>query len=227
MNFKHTIVFIAPLLCMSGCQVQTASRVVELADNLFKLLNSFAEASKNHQESVNQSTQKAKGGLEPQESSFPIPIPGITSSGEVNLVGIADEWEKNMQTMLSRTSEMTSKLNDVKSSSDKYWSKIEEITGEIKNPEIQLREREKNKKLKIEWDVNYGKAESQVNRAVLLNTKAQDLHKVMTLSSMRQKISTQMNQLQDISNEADNIFREIKEVTQKGQEIIRKQEPKS
>jgi hypothetical protein len=218
---RYSILFITPIIFLSGCQARTATQVVEIADTLLKTLNLFLEASKTHQKSVDEAISKAQEGLTTKQAPF-IKIPVITSSGEIDLPSVANEWEKHWQDVSTHSKEMQQKLEDVNQASQQYWSKLDEITEQIGNPALKIIEKDKNRLLKSKWNQTYAKANKQVARTIQLNSKADDFHKVIMLSSMRQQLNNQIKQLQIIADEASNVFKEIEAATQQGQDIIGK-----
>jgi hypothetical protein len=137
------------------------------------------------------------------------------------LGSIARDWEKRWNIVEQQANIIESRFERVDRASHHYWEKVDSITNAINDETLRDREASKNVVARKSWDEVHQRAATQIGKIQQLRSKGQDFLRVMQLAAMREGLGRHAEELKAISDDAESILAELKQLSECGKSLIR------
>jgi len=137
-----------------------------------------------------------------------------------DLTTTAKDWEKDWNKLMNRIEKLKSNFTDIGQFSNDYFAKLDELANGISEQSIRKDQVTANQALRAEWEKAYKEAETNIQEIDQLLIKGADFHKVVLLTSMREKLSSKVTELKEMTAEAGKILAELKQFTEEGKRIV-------
>lgn len=141
---------------------------------------------------------------------------------EPNTEEISTDFEKEWNKIQSRYNKMKKDFEDVRNSSNAYFEHLDELANGINNEKMRTTELKKNTELQIVWEKQYVEAEKSIQAVDQVLIEGNDFHRVLLLSSVRDKIQQNIDNLNELSEQADSLLKDLEAFTEAGRELASK-----
>lgn len=141
---------------------------------------------------------------------------------EPNTEDISTDFEKEWNKIQTRYKKMKKDFEDVRNSSNAYFEHLDELANGINNEKMRTTELKKNTELQIVWEKQYVEAEKSIQAVDQVLIEGNDFHRVLLLSSVRDKIQQNIDNLNDLSKQADSLLKDLEAFTEAGRELASK-----
>ena len=188
-----------------GCQQSVTKKALNYGDNLESAIEKFEGARHEFAQGVTESVGNTSKNLSKEN-------PDITE--------VALDWEKQWNNIQKKFQSLEREFSHVGQASEEYFNQLDELSLGIKNLKIKSTEIQKNKVLKREWTIAYIKASGDIQKIRDVLIEGNDFHLVLVASSIRQKIETNIHELDSISIRANSLMTELKEFTIEGKKLF-------
>ena len=141
---------------------------------------------------------------------------------EPNTEDISTDFEKEWNKIQTRYKKMKKDFEDVRNSSNAYFEHLDELANGINNEKMRATELKKNTELQIVWEKQYVEAEKSIQAVDQVLIEGNDFHRVLLLSSVRDKIQQNIDNLNDLSKQADSLLKDLEAFTEAGRELASK-----
>jgi F0F1-type ATP synthase membrane subunit b/b' len=141
---------------------------------------------------------------------------------EPNTEEISTDFEKEWNKIQTRYKKMKKDFEDVRNSSNAYFEHLDELANGINNEKMRTTELKKNTELQIVWEKQYVEAEKSIQAVDQVLIEGNDFHRVLLLSSVRDKIQQNIDNLNDLSKQADSLLKDLEAFTEAGRELASK-----
>ncbi len=131
-------------------------------------------------------------------------------------IAFEEVWENNV---ISRIARLNVKFELVKERSNRYFQMLFEISRKIKDEELSDREMQLNQKLQERWKTELAKAEGQLTIIEEKLQSGNDLFNIMLASSLRMTLTQHIEEIKELTLEAEGILQELKQLTNEGLEM--------
>lgn len=138
---------------------------------------------------------------------------------EPNTEEISTDFEKEWNKIQNRYKKMKKDFKDVRNSSNAYFEHLDELANGINNEKMRTSELKKNTELKIVWEKQYVEAEKSIQAVDQVLDEGNDFHRMLILSSVRDKIQQDIDKLNDLSKQADSLLKDLEAFTEAGREL--------
>ncbi len=194
------------ILGLWSCQSKVTNTALKKGDKLKSAINDFEDNR------VKLSSSMIAGIEEAQKS--------LTTEEDPNVPEIAKDWEKEWGDVQSRYNKLKSDFENVGKRSDQYFQQLDELSGSINNEQLRNDELQKNEDLKKRWQVTYDKAKVSVDKITEVLNSGNDFHMVLVASSIRLKIEQNVAELNNISEQAKLLLKDLEAFTEAGRELV-------
>lgn len=197
------------LVCISFTMVQCGGNVTKKSlKQGEKLKGSIEDFEKNRQKfssSVIASISEATEEIQKEDADLP---------------DIARDWEKEWKSIMKRYGKMQDDFEDVGKNSENYFTQLDELTNQLNSEKLKASETEKNIALRKRWDEMYQEASASIEKVQEVLRDGNDFHIVLVTSSMRQKIESNVNELENIASRAQSLLAELEEFSREGKKMV-------
>ena len=114
---------------------------------------------------------------------------------------------------------MKKDFDDVRNSSNAYFAHLDELANGISREDLKNSELKKNQELKVVWEKQYVEAEKSIQAVDQVLVEGNDFHRVLLLSSVRDKIQQNIDNLNELSQQADSLLKDLEAFTEAGREL--------
>jgi len=115
---------------------------------------------------------------------------------------------------------LNQRYNGIIRSGNEYFRKLNEIAEKIHDTDYQNKQKDKNVRLQIEWRDSITPTRNKLEELNRLILKAEDYYNILLLESLRSSIEMEMDQLRQVTLEADLIIDDLKTYIEQCKEII-------
>lgn len=130
------------------------------------------------------------------------------------------EFEIHWKDLYQRTRNLNQRYNGIIRSGNEYFRKLNEIAEKIHDTDYQNKQKDKNVRLQIEWQDSITPTRNKLEELNRLILKAEDYYNILLLESLRSSIEMEMDQLRQVTLEADLIIDDLKTYIEQCKEII-------
>lgn len=141
---------------------------------------------------------------------------------EPNTEEISTDFEKEWNKIQNRYKKMKKDFEDVHNSSNAYFNHLDELANGINNEKLRTTELKKNTELQIVWKKQYAEAEKSIQAVDQVLVEGNDFHRVLLLSSVRDKIQQNIDNLNELSEQAETLLKDLEAFTEAGRELASK-----
>lgn len=174
------------------------------------------DALKSSVESFEKSRQKLSNNL----------VNSLEEAGEKlaaedpNLPKVSKDFEKDWNRIQNQYEKLQKDFASVGTSSEAYFTKLDELSGSIKDDQLRKEELGKNNELRQRWEVSYKKAQQSINNVTGVLQSGHDFHMVLVASSIRQKLEQNVQELDRIATQAKELLTDLEAFTEAGRELV-------
>lgn len=210
MRLKFRFVFqMTCLVLLSFTMMQCGGRVTKNAlKQGEKLKGSIEDFEKNRQKfsgSVIASISEATAEIQKEDADLP---------------EIAKDWEKEWKSIMKRYKKMQDDFEDVGKNSENYFEELDNLTNQLNSEKLKTSETAKNVALRTRWDGIYEEASASIEKVQEVLRDGNDFHIVLVTSSMRQKIESNVDELQAIASRAQSLLADLEEFSKEGKKMV-------
>jgi DNA repair ATPase RecN len=137
-----------------------------------------------------------------------------------NTEDIAKGFEKEWNDIQRRYNKMNKDFEDIGKTSNAYFEHLNELASGINREALRKTELEKNQELLVKWEAKYSQATVDIAKVDKVLLEGNDFHRVLLLSSVRDKIQENVNDLERISSQAKDLLDDLKTFTDAGRELV-------
>ncbi len=195
------------ILALGSCGGKMTKKAVQTGD-VFKV--SIEDFEKNRQKFAVQVSETIEDANE------------ALADKEPNTEEISTDFEKEWNKIQTRYKKMKKAFEDVRNSSNAYFEHLDELANGINNEKMRTTELKKNTELQIVWEKQYVEAEKSIQAVDQVLIEGNDFHRVLLLSSVRDKIQQNIDNLNDLSKQADSLLKDLEAFTEAGRELASK-----
>lgn len=207
MESKKTtsILLLILLVTITSCQKSLTKKSLSYGDNLKSAIENFEGARHEFAQNVTESVENTSANLSKENSE---------------LLEVAIDWEEKWNDIQNRFQKLEKEFSVVGQVSEQYFNQLHELSAGINDRKIKASEIQKNEALKNEWTVAFVKASNDIQKIRDVLIEGNDFHRVLVASSIRQKIETNIIELESISIRANNILNELEKFTIEGKKLV-------
>jgi DNA repair ATPase RecN len=137
-----------------------------------------------------------------------------------NTEKISKDFEKEWNDIQRRYNKMKKDFDDIGKTSNEYFEHLNELANGINREELRKTELGKNQELLVKWEQKYSVATVDIAKVDKVLLEGNDFHRVLLLSSVRDKIQENVNDLERISTQAKDLLDDLKSFTDAGRELV-------
>ncbi len=198
------LVSILGLLLLAACQKTETEKSFTYSDDVKKALDDY-------QKSVQDLGKKVADNKAPEKLSGDKP----------DVKEAAKEWEMRQKDMLDAYSDLSTRFEQVKITSDKHFAEMDRITKSIVGDETLLaQEQKKNEEIRFQWEQRYKEAEVNMEKLKLALSRGNNLQKVIVLAGLREQLGIQIAELKAISQRATSLLADLEKFAVDGKNIL-------
>jgi hypothetical protein len=142
------------------------------------------------------------------------------SQSSPDLPQIAIDWEENWKRVTGEFKTIETDFINVGKASEEYFKKLDEQSNGLKDSSLRESELKKNQELKDRWVKNYQNAAELIGRLRGVLTEGSDFQRILIAASMRQKIESNLVELQSIANRALSLLQELERFSVEGKRLL-------
>lgn len=196
---------ILSLIILAACQTKVTNKALKHGDR-------FKEAIEDFENNRQRLSSKMVTGIESTQKKL--------AEGEAKLPALAKDWEKEWNDIQDRYKKMKDDFKDVGERSAAYFDHLDQLSGSINNVSLRESELAKNRQLREKWESSYQKAGVSIEKITQVLNDGKDFHMVLVASSIREKIEDKITDLNDISEQAKVLLKDLEAFTQAGRELV-------
>ncbi|MEO0471429.1 MAG: hypothetical protein AAF206_17495 [Bacteroidota bacterium] len=198
-----SLVFCAVVLV--ACKGQTTKNAMKHGENLKAAIESFEKNRQKLSTSLVASLEEAGNDLTSENPDLP---------------KVSKDFEKEWTSIQSRYKKLKGDFERVGSTSEAYFTKLDELSGSINKESLRNEELAKNKELRLRWDKSYQEAKVSVEKVTTVLEAGHDFQMVLVASSVRQKLEQNVEELNLISQQAKTLLGDLEAFTAAGRELV-------
>jgi len=191
------------LLLMPACKESETQKAYTYGDDVKKALDDYKQ-------SVQDLGQKVADNKAVEKLSGKNP----------DLREAATEWESRHKNITSSYADLAARFERVKVTSKAYFDDLDRVVGSIQDEGTRAQEQKKNDETRFNWDRKYKEAEISMQKLQGALEKGNDIHKVILLAGLREKIGVQINELTEITSKATVLLADLEKFTVEGKNIL-------
>lgn len=142
------------------------------------------------------------------------------TSENPDLPKVSKDFEKEWTSIQNRYEKLKSDFDQVGKTSEAYFAKLDELSGEISKESLRKEELAKNKELRGRWEKSYQEAAVSIEKVTQVLEAGNDFHMVLVASSIRQKLEQNVEELNVIADQAKALLGDLEAFTQAGRELV-------
>jgi len=133
---------------------------------------------------------------------------------------VSKDFEKEWRSIMNRYDKLKKNFGDIGESSQAYFDELNSLSSSINKEELRKSELAANKELQVKWDQTYREADIAINKVTKVLEDGNDFHMVLVASSIRQKLEQNVQDLQNMSEQAKVLLADLQVFSEKGREIV-------
>lgn len=197
--------FIAGFLALTSCKRGETKSALKHGDVLKSSIENFEKNRKKLSTKLVASLEQAEQDLTAEDPD----LPKASKDFEKDWNGIQDRYDK-----------LKKNFAKVGESSEAYFAKLDELSGNINNEKLRGEELGKNKELRARWDKTFVEAQASVEKVTGVLEAGNDFHMVLVASSIRQKLEQNVEELGVIADQAKALLSDLEAFTLAGRELV-------
>ena len=134
---------------------------------------------------------------------------------------ISGDFEKEWSGIQKRYKKMKGDFDDVGKSSTSYFDHLDELANGINREDLRNSELKKNGELKVIWEKQYAEAAESIAKVDKVLEEGNDFHRVLLLSSVRDKIQKNIDNLNELSEQAETLLSDLEAFTDAGRKLVK------
>lgn len=205
MNRIALLLIAALALTFTSCRWKTTKNAMQHGEALKSSIESFEKNRQKLSTRLVESLEEAEVSLTEENPDLPT---------------VSKDFEKEWTSIMRRYEKLKADFEKVGSSSNEYFSKLDELSGNINNEALRNEELAKNQELRKNWEKSYQKADASINKITTVLESGNDFHMVLVASSIRQKLEQNVTELNNIAEQAKSLLGELELFTQAGRELV-------
>lgn len=138
-----------------------------------------------------------------------------------NTEKISKDFEKDWTDIQNRYNKMKKDFDDVGKSSTAYFDHLNELAMGINREDLRKKELGKNKELLVVWEKQYAEAAKSIEAVEQVLVEGNDFQRVLLLSSVRDKIQENINDLNELSSQAETLLKDLEAFTDAGRKLVK------
>ncbi len=138
-----------------------------------------------------------------------------------NTEKISIDFEKQWNDIQQRYEKMKKDFEGVGKSSNAYFEHLDELANGISREDLRNSELKKNKDLLSVWEVQYAEAAKSIQAVEQVLVEGNDFHRVLLLSSVRDKIQQNIDDLNQLSQQAETLLKDLEAFTDAGRQLVK------
>jgi len=204
-NIALSCLMIVALGFMSSCGGKVTKKAVKKGEVFKASIEDFEKNRMKFSEQVTESINDANQALQEEDP---------------NTENISKDFEKEWNDIQRRYEKMKKDFDDVGKSSNAYFEHLNELASGINREDLRKSELQKNQELLVKWEKKYSQATVDIEKVDKVLLEGNDFHRVLLLSSVRDKIQENVNDLERISTQAKDLLDDLKAFTDAGRELV-------
>lgn len=140
---------------------------------------------------------------------------------EPNTEDISRDFEKDWTNIQNRYNKMKRDFDDVGKSSGAYFDHLNELAIGINREDLRKSELGKNKDLLVIWGEQYKEAAKSIQAVEQVLMEGNDFQLVLLLSSVRDKIQQNIDDLNQLSVQAETLLKDLEDFTDAGRKLVK------
>lgn len=200
-----SILAVSMVLLTSACKWKETKNAMKQGEALKSSIEDFEKNRK-------KLSAQLIAGLEEAQTELTAEDPDLPT--------ISRDFEKEWTSIQRRYNKLKKDFNRVGTSSDNYFAKLDELSGNISKETLRNEELAKNGELQQRWQRNYNEAEVSINKVTEVLEAGNDFHMVLVASSIRQKLEQNVEELSVIANQAKTLLNDLQSFTEAGRELV-------
>jgi len=136
-----------------------------------------------------------------------------------SLKDVVKQWAIRWDTVKEKFDDLNDYFLEVIQSSDQYFDKLFEIANKIQNEELRNGEIESNTKLKNDWIKVLKETKINIDKLKVLIQEGDDFYRVLLGASIREKLTENIGELNNISLKAEKLLSELQNLTEEGKKL--------
>jgi len=184
---------------------EETEKAIEYADSLQDAIEEFEDSRTEINKEINQSTATTMTDLEMIKNS--------------SLKDVVKQWAIRWDTVKEKFDDLNDYFLEVIQSSDQYFDKLFEIANKIQNEELRNGEIESNTKLKNDWIKVLKETKINIDKLKVLIQEGDDFYRVLLGASIREKLTENIGELNNISLKAEKLLSELQNLTEEGKKL--------
>lgn len=197
--------FLAGLVAFTSCKRGETKSALKHGDVLKSSIEDFEKNRKKLSTKLVASLEQAEKDLTAEDPDLP---------------KASKDFEKDWNDIQSRYNKLKKNFDKVGASSEAYFAKLDELSGNINNEKLRDEELGKNKNLRARWDKTFIEAKASVEKVTGVLEAGNDFHMVLVASSIRQKLEQNVDELGVIAEQAKSLLSDLEAFTLAGRELV-------
>ena len=194
------------LASISACKWETTKTAMKHGEQLKSSIEAFENDRKKLSKQLVNSLEEAEEDL---------------TADDPNLPGISRDFEKEWTSIMNRYDKLKKDFERVGSSSEQYFTTLDELSGNIGKESLRKEELAKNRELRGKWEVTYQEADRSIQKITDVLEAGNDFHMVLVASSIRQKLEQNVEELNLIAEQAKVLLSDLEAFTMAGRELVK------
>ena len=199
------LLFSCSTLVFQSCQSRTTKGAMKRGEVLKSNLDSFEKNRVKLSASLVSSLEGAKEDL---------------TAENPNLPEVSEDFEKQWRSIMSRYNKLKNNYEAVGQSSRAYFDELNGLSSNINNVELRKSELQKNKDLEVRWQKTFDTAGASIQKITQVLESGNDFHMVLVASSVRQNIEQNVDELNNMAEQAKVLLSDLEIFTQAGKDLV-------
>lgn len=204
-HFNLIMVCLIGVMILSSCRTRTTKSAMKNAEVLKSNLDSFDKNRMKLSANLVESLEEAGESLLAENPDIP---------------EVSKDFEKEWRSIMNRYEKLKKNFSDIGDSSQAYFDELNSLSSSINNAELRSSELAANKELQVKWDKTYQEADIAINKVTKVLEDGNDFHMVLVASSIRQKLEQNVEDLNNMSEQAKVLLADLQVFSEKGREIV-------
>ena len=204
-HFNLIMVCLVGMVILSSCRTRTTKSAMKNAEVLKSNLDSFDKNRMKLSANLVESLEEAGEALQSENPDIP---------------EVSKDFEKEWRSIMNRYDKLKKNFGDIGESSQAYFDELNSLSSSINKEELRKSELAANKELQVKWDQTYREADIAINKVTKVLEDGNDFHMVLVASSIRQKLEQNVQDLQNMSEQAKVLLADLQVFSEKGREIV-------
>jgi len=133
---------------------------------------------------------------------------------------VSKDFEKEWRGIMSRYNKLKNDYDEIGQSSTAYFEELNGLSNNINNEELRNSELQKNKELEGRWQKTFETAGASINKITTVLESGNDFHMVLVASSIRQKLEQNVDELNNMAEQAKLLLSDLEVFTQAGKDLV-------